>query len=76
MFIKVDLSVLKYNNFTTTLRNVCAELSGRGVDNYIYENDVGVSVKFFNPEHTTFPVIDFVRGGIQFQGYRGGATPS
>ena len=76
MFIKVEGAVLKCRDFTTTLREVCAVLSGKGVDNYIYEDDAGVTVKFFNPEHVTFPVIDFVNGGIRFQGYKGGVSPS
>lgn len=76
MFIKVEGVVLKCRDFTTTLREVCAGLSKQGIDNYIYENDDGVSVKFFNPEHITFPIIDFVNGGIRFQGYKGGVAPS
>ena len=76
VFIKIEEAKLKYRNFTVTLREVCAGLSKRGIDNYIYENDDGVLVKFFNPEHITFPIIDFVNGGIRFQGYKGGVAPS
>ena len=68
MFRKMDLAQLKPQNFTIALRKLCDELSAEGIQNYVHEGDL-VTVTFFEPERTTYPIIDFIRGGIEFRGY-------
>lgn len=76
MFRKVDIGMLRPQNFIIALRQVCDDLYREGINNYVHENDNEVYVTFYNPERKAYPIIDFVRGGILFRGENGEVLPS
>lgn len=64
MFIKVDRSLLRSQDYDAALRQACDALSVQGIKNYIHYAEPNRVVELFNPPERLIVRIDPMRGGL------------